>query len=110
LKENNMTDMTRNAIARADFGVRLTYSAVMPGFMPGIHVFLSCSKQDVDGRIKSGHDVDGAVQIDDAEFAARLRPICPITGRRCEGDLSHLCEDYGCARKGGLSPHSHENF
>ena len=28
----------------------------------------------------------------------------------CEGDLSHLCEDYGCARKGGLSPHSHENF
>jgi hypothetical protein len=51
-----------------------------------------------------------------AEFAARasteegLRPICPITGRQCEGDLSHLCEDYGCARKGGLSPHSHENF
>jgi hypothetical protein len=38
------------------------------------------------------------------------RPICPITGHRCEGDLSHLCEDYGCARKGGLSPHSQENF
>ena len=37
------------------------------------------------------------------------RPTCPITGRRCEGDLSYLCEDYGCARKGGLSPHSHEN-
>jgi hypothetical protein len=28
----------------------------------------------------------------------------------CGGDLSYLCEDYGCARKGGLSPHSHENF
>jgi hypothetical protein len=35
---------------------------------------------------------------------------CPITGHPCEGDLSHLCDDYGCARKGGLSPHSAENF
>jgi hypothetical protein len=36
--------------------------------------------------------------------------LCPITGYPCEGDLSHLCEDYGCARKGGLSPHSKENL
>jgi hypothetical protein len=35
---------------------------------------------------------------------------CPITGYPCEGDLSYLCEDYGCARKGGLSPHSEENL
>ena len=35
---------------------------------------------------------------------------CPITGYPCEGDLSHLCEDYGCARKGGLSPCSDENL
>jgi len=34
---------------------------------------------------------------------------CPITGFACEGDLSHLCKDYGCARKGGLSPCSDEN-
>jgi hypothetical protein len=27
----------------------------MPGFMPGIHVFLVCD-QDVDGRDKPGHD------------------------------------------------------
>jgi hypothetical protein len=27
----------------------------MPGFIPGIHVFLA-AKQDVDGRNKSGHD------------------------------------------------------
>ncbi len=27
----------------------------MPGFMPGIHVFLF-NKQDVDGRDKPGHD------------------------------------------------------
>ena len=35
---------------------------------------------------------------------------CPITGYPCDGDLSYLCEDYVCARKGGLSPHSDENF
>jgi hypothetical protein len=37
------------------------------------------------------------------------RFLCPITAHPCEGDLSHLCEDYGCARKGGLSPRSDEN-
>jgi hypothetical protein len=36
--------------------------------------------------------------------------LCPITGYACEGDLSYLCEEYGCARKGGLSPCSEENF
>ena len=36
--------------------------------------------------------------------------LCPITGCACEGDLAYLCEDYGCARKGGLSPHSDENL
>jgi hypothetical protein len=35
---------------------------------------------------------------------------CQITGFPCEGDLSYLCEDYGCARKAGLSPRSEENF
>jgi hypothetical protein len=35
---------------------------------------------------------------------------CPITGYRCERDLSHLCEEYGRARKAGLSPRSDENF
>ena len=35
---------------------------------------------------------------------------CPITCHPCEGDLSYLCEDYGCARKGGLSPRSDENL
>jgi hypothetical protein len=36
--------------------------------------------------------------------------ICPITGHPCEGDLAYLCQEYGCARKGGLSPRSEENF
>ena len=46
-----------------------------------------------------------------ASYADRQSLLrCPITGYPCEGDLSHLCEDYGCARKGGLSPHSDENL
>jgi hypothetical protein len=28
----------------------------MPGLVPGIHVFLSRRKQDVDGRDEPGHD------------------------------------------------------
>jgi hypothetical protein len=47
------------------------------------------------------------LSADSDDGKASLR--CPITGRRCEGDLAYLCEDYGCARKGGLSPHSEEN-
>jgi hypothetical protein len=29
---------------------------VMPGLVPGIHVFFPTSKEDVDGRVKPGHD------------------------------------------------------
>lgn len=39
-----------------------------------------------------------------------LPELCPVTGYPCEGDLSYLCEEHGCARKGGLSPRSEENF
>jgi hypothetical protein len=28
----------------------------MPGLDPGIHVFLAERRQDVDGRVKPGHD------------------------------------------------------
>jgi hypothetical protein len=31
------------------------FTFVMPGLVPGIHVFLACS-QGVDGRDKPGHD------------------------------------------------------
>jgi hypothetical protein len=29
---------------------------VMPGLVPGIHVFAEFGKKDVDGRAKPGHD------------------------------------------------------
>jgi hypothetical protein len=29
---------------------------VMPGLVPGIHVFATPTRQDVDGRDKPGHD------------------------------------------------------
>ena len=33
------------------------YEAVMPGFMPGIHVFAAtAARKNVDGRDKPGHD------------------------------------------------------
>ncbi|MGE0061174.1 MAG: hypothetical protein AB7T86_03755 [Xanthobacteraceae bacterium] len=32
----------------------------MPGFMPGIHVFQTDAKQDVDGRDKPSHDENAA--------------------------------------------------
>jgi len=49
-------------------------------------------------------------KLDQSNNDSQSRVLCPITGHPCEGDLSYLCEDYGCARKGGLSPHSHENL
>jgi len=33
----------------------------MPGLDPGIHAFVPRGMQDVDGRDKPGHDVDGLV-------------------------------------------------
>jgi hypothetical protein len=48
--------------------------------------------------------------VSDRSQRSQSQLSCPITGYACEGDLSHLCEDYGCARKGGLSPHSEENL
>ncbi len=39
-----------------------THLAVMPGLVPGIHVFLSDVEQDVDGRDKPGHDVERAAR------------------------------------------------
>jgi hypothetical protein len=34
----------------------LLYQFVMPGLVPGIHVFGAMCKEDVDGRDKPGHD------------------------------------------------------
>jgi hypothetical protein len=48
----------------------------MPGLVPGIHVFLPLSKQDVDGRDEPGHDdVDFTdAKINTAEYRADNRP------------------------------------
>ena len=60
-------------------------------------------------------DREDAINPRDADWSTsiygRHAPFpCPITSYPCEGDLSHLCEEYGCARKGGLSPRSNENL
>ena len=33
-----------------------TFFFVMPGLVPGIHVFGTATQEDVDGRAKPGHD------------------------------------------------------
>jgi hypothetical protein len=35
---------------------RKPLSFVMPGLVPGIHVLFSSTPEDVDGRVKPGHD------------------------------------------------------
>jgi hypothetical protein len=34
----------------------------MPGLVPGIHVFLTLLQQDMDGRVKPGHDEEKVVK------------------------------------------------
>jgi hypothetical protein len=36
--------------------IRASSHIVMPGLVPGIHVFNASANQDVDGRDKPGHD------------------------------------------------------
>ena len=57
-------------------------------------------------RDRTLHFVDTGQRRDD-DGGGRIR--CPITGELCRGILAYLCEDYGCARKGGLSPNPSEN-
>ena len=48
---------------------------VMPGLVPGIHVFGSAAKEDVDGRDEPGHD-DVSVEripLDSSPLLIRLR-------------------------------------
>jgi hypothetical protein len=55
--------------------------------------------------------ISSAIQHRPASYNDREPLIlCPLTRHPCEGDLAYLCEDYGYARKGGLSPHSDENL
>jgi hypothetical protein len=42
----------------------------MPGLVPGIQVFASSSKEDVDGRDKPGHDEEGRVGFVKTQRAA----------------------------------------
>jgi len=56
------------------------------------------------------HDDAGMPEDADHREVGNPPLRCPITGRPCEGDRAHLCADYGCARKAGLSPHSAENL
>ena len=52
---------------------------VMPGLVPGIHVFASLSKKDVDGRDEPGHDVPPQVfSIPSRSMPQRMMVRCSI--------------------------------
>ena len=60
-------------------------------------------------KMQHQHDIrTGDREVRPRDWTQLIR--CPITGHPCEGDLAYLCPEYGCARKGGLSPRSEENF
>jgi hypothetical protein len=46
---------------------------VMPGLVPGIHVFASF-KKDVDGRVKPGHDEEGQSAADKPTYSPHPTP------------------------------------
>src|SRR5262245_1188871 len=45
-----------NDPVRTSFVIADAFHHVMPGLVPGTHDLLRCSKQDIDGRDKPGHD------------------------------------------------------
>jgi len=51
-------------------------SAVMPGLVPGIHAFLAIA-QDMDGRVKPGHDRTGHDGVWGHDIALRPAYITP---------------------------------
>ena len=59
---------------------------------------------------RGGIEVDFTTTVHHRPRDCKQLMLCPVTGRPCEGDLGYLCPEYGCARKGGLSPRSEENF
>ena len=77
-----------------------------------------CGPIDAEGQVRAPVSQNSARARDAMSFrtAETVAPAvngmtirCSITGTPCEGDRAYLCDEWGCARKGGLSPMSHEN-
>jgi hypothetical protein len=54
----------------------------MPGLVPGIHVLLSSSTKDVDGRDKPGHD-GGRSEAEPAPAGTEMQPTGARNGCHC---------------------------
>ena len=76
-----------------------------------------CGPIDAEGQVRAPVSQNSARARDAMSFrtAETVAPAvngmtipCSIT-TPCEGDRAYLCDEWGCARKGGLSPMSHEN-
>jgi len=77
-----------------------------------------CGPMDAEGQVRAPVSRNSACAGDAMSFrtAEAIAPAvygmkirCSITGTPCEGDRAYLCDEWGCARKGGLLPISHEN-
>jgi hypothetical protein len=55
----------------------LTFTTVMPGLVPGIHVFLSMHAKDVDGRDKPGHDDTDRIKKQKCEATMAVEALDP---------------------------------
>ena len=76
----------------------------------GMAIGADCkSEASRSGKHRPKWNAEG-IRFEAARTSRRMRIRCAVTGAPCQGDLAHLCYDWGCARKGGLSPVSHENF
>ena len=65
---------TRGVAALLTMGVWMSSpSVVMPGLVPGIHVFAS-SKKNVDGRDKPGHDEAPSISKDEHAHNSTIMP------------------------------------
>jgi hypothetical protein len=99
---NNQANLTHKSSARQSLSIVLMASSA--------HRFAD-DRNRPEEAMSPTQKVGPAIQRHQASYNNREPPIlCPITRHPCEGDLAYLCEDYGCARKGGLSPHSDENL
>ena len=71
---------------------------------------IECSAQMIRPDAWGGkrHSSKSRVPLGEAGHGVRIR--CSITDAPCEGDRAHLCDEWECAWKGGVSTISHENF
>ena len=74
---------------------------VMPAFIAGIHVLLSCGKEDVDAGNTSAHDVARVVALSEPHGEEHRVSDASRTMRRARNCGRRVLRDAGFARSSG---------